>query len=507
MPNNPPNILFIQADQLSASILPAYGNAIAITPHLDELAARSTVFESAYTNFPLCAPSRFSMMSGRLASRIGAYDNGAEFPSSVPTVAHYLRHLGYHTCLIGKMHFVGADQLHGFEERLTGDIYPADFGWSGDWTEISQAHSNDTRSFSGAGPCTRNVQMDYDEEVVHRAERKIYDLKRGSNERPFFLLVSLTHPHDPYQCCYEHWERYRHDDIDMPRVERPAPDDIDPYSLRLLIQYGLDNHDLSEANIRIARHGYYGSVSYLDDLVGRLLNVLRVVDLADNTIVVFTSDHGDMLGEHGLWYKKTFFENSARVPLFIRTPHHDQHSRVTQNVSLVDLAPTLLSFAGSNPDVLAVDALDGNNMHDLMAGNESPWPDTAYSENLAEGAMSPILMVRKGPFKYISSDIDPPQLFDLANDTDECNNLAEDPAHQATRNSLATLAIECWNSQTLSTEVKASQRRRLFLCKALAQGSQTAWDFTPHDQAADHYLRAGRNYNEWAYSNIIKRDR
>ena len=506
MSNKPPNILFIQADQLSASKLPAYGNTIAKTPHLDALAARSSVFESAYTNFPLCAPSRFSMMSGRLASRIGAYDNGAEFPASVPTIAHYLRHLGYQTCLSGKMHFVGADQLHGFEERLTGDIYPADFGWTGDWTEVSQAHSNDMRSFVGAGPCTRNVQMDYDEEVTHRAERKIYDLKRGGDERPFFLLASLTHPHDPYQCSYEHWDRYRHDDIDMPRVERPALDDNDPYSLRLLTQYGLDSHDLSADNIRIARHGYYGSVSYLDDLVGRLLDVLRSVDLADNTVVVFTSDHGDMLGERGLWYKKTFFEDSARVPLFIHRPHHAQHSRITENVSLIDLAPTLLSVAGGNPGELAVDALDGHDLCDLMAGNHNTWADTAYSENLAEGAMAPILMVRKGPFKYIASDIDPPQLFDLVNDADECNNLAEDPAHRDTRNSLSILATDCWNSKLLHEKVKASQRRRLFLRNALAQGSQTPWDYTPRDQAADHYLRAGRTYNEWAYNNMIKRD-
>lgn len=159
MPSDVPNILFIQCDQLTAAMLGAYGNPIASTPHIDALAEQGVVFESAYTNFPLCAPSRFSMLSGQLTSKIGAYDNAAEFPSSVPTFAHYLRWMGYQTSLVGKMHFVGADQLHGFEERLTTDIYPADFGWTGDWTDLLPKHANDARSFEKAGVCVRNVQL------------------------------------------------------------------------------------------------------------------------------------------------------------------------------------------------------------------------------------------------------------------------------------------------------------------------------------------------------------
>ena len=127
MTRRPPNILFIMADQLAASALPAYGNRVAKTPHLDALAARSTVFESAYCNFPICAPSRASMLTGRLPHSIDAWDNAAEFPASLPTMAHYLASLGYRTTLCGKMHFIGPDQLHGYEERLTTDIYPSDF--------------------------------------------------------------------------------------------------------------------------------------------------------------------------------------------------------------------------------------------------------------------------------------------------------------------------------------------------------------------------------------------
>jgi choline-sulfatase len=136
-----PNFLILMADQLTARALPAYGNRIAKTPHIDALADGGVVFESFYCNSPLCAPSRFSMLSGRQISAIGAYDNAAEFPAQVPTFAHYLRRAGYRTVLSGKMHFCGSDQLHGFEERLTTDIYPADFGWTPDWTRFEERPS------------------------------------------------------------------------------------------------------------------------------------------------------------------------------------------------------------------------------------------------------------------------------------------------------------------------------------------------------------------------------
>ena len=134
-----PNFLFVQADQLAARALPAYGNRIAKTPNIDRLAGQGVVFEHAYCNYPLCAPSRFSMMSGLLATHAGAYDNGAEFPASLPTFVHYLRLLGYQTSLSGKMHFIGPDQLHGFEERLTTDIYPSDFNWTANWSSSDGA--------------------------------------------------------------------------------------------------------------------------------------------------------------------------------------------------------------------------------------------------------------------------------------------------------------------------------------------------------------------------------
>lgn len=498
-----PNILFIQVDQLTASFLPAYGNTVAKTPHLDAFTAEAVVFDSAYTNFALCAPSRFSMLSGQLASEVGAYDNGAEFPSSVPTYAHYLQASGYHTSLTGKMHFVGADQLHGFDERLTIDIYPASFQWTGDWNETQQTHSNDARSFTLAGPVTRNVQMDYDEEVLHRARRKLFDLARSAgidDEQPWHMTVSFTHPHDPYQCSREHWNLYDADDIDMPAVG--LLDDNDPYSLRLRHEYGLDTFELTDEQIRNARHGYYGSVSYVDDLVGGLLQTLRETGLDSNTVVVFSTDHGDMLGERGLWYKRSFFEGASRIPLMVSWPERFEPARVAANVSLVDLLPTFLDLAGGA--VEPVEQLAGSSLVPLLDGDATGRDDVVYGENLSEGATAPILMAKRGSMKYVWSGVDAPQLFDLSDDPLELHNLADDPARAVVQSELDGLVHARWDVGDLAERVFASQRRRAFLRSLYAGGKAPEWRTPPPDQASQHVLPEGVAYNDWVYDNVLE---
>jgi choline-sulfatase len=500
--NKRPNILVIQADQLAANFLSAYGNPIAVTPNIDSLASSGAVFESAYCNFPLCAPSRFSMMSGQLASTIGAYDNGAEFTSSTPTFAHYLRSMNYQTTLAGKMHFVGADQLHGFEHRLTTDIYPADFNWTGDWTEKQSGHSNDKVTFTDSGICLRNVQMEYDEEVCHRAERKLYNLARGADDRPFMLFTSISHPHDPYQCLQEHWDLYKHDDIDMPKTGSIPESELDPYSLRLRAQYGLHDYEPSEEQVRVARHAYYGSVSYVDDMVGRLLGVLRKTGLEENTVVILTSDHGDMMGERGLWYKKSFFEDSCRIPLIISGPMIKQ-KRVDANVSLVDLLPTLVDIAADGEELPIVEDIEGRSLWGLANGNATKWDKAVYGESLAEGTLAPILMVKKDKLKYISSGIDPEQMFDLATDPEELVNLIGNPDYADEYKQLSALAKQKWDMEALSENIKLSQTRRLFLRQALRMGETPDWDYVAPDQTVEHCLRGTKIYNEWAYNDVI----
>ena len=217
-----PNILLIQCDQMTAFALRSYGGTSAKTPNIDALGADGTVFSNAYSNFPICVPSRASMLTGQLASRIEVWDNGAELCASIPTVAHYLAAAGYQTILCGKMHFIGPDQLHGFGERLTTDIYPADFSWTPDWERPGPPEAGSKITLRGvveAGVCQRSLQIDYDEEVHHQAVRKLYDLARAPEGHPFFLTVSFTHPHNPFTTTREYWDRY--DGEDLPSQTSP----------------------------------------------------------------------------------------------------------------------------------------------------------------------------------------------------------------------------------------------------------------------------------------------
>ena len=493
MPDRP-NLLILMADQLTAGALSAYGGHVARTPHIDALAAGGVVFESFYCNSPLCAPSRFSFLAGQLPSQIGAYDNAAEFPAAVPTFAHYLRSAGYQTALSGKMHFCGPDQLHGFEERLTTDIYPADFGWTPDWTRFAERpgwyHTMD--SVTQAGPCTRTNQIDFDDEVVFAARQKLFDVARGKDHRPFCLVVSMTHPHDPYVTPEPYWNRYRDDEIDMPRVRMPVAGQ-DAHSRRVRHVIGLDLVTPTDAQIRAARRAYYGSVSYVDDQVGALLTVLGDTRLAANTIVILLADHGDMLGERDLWYKMSFFEPACRIPLIVHAPARFAPRRVPVPASLLDLLPTLAELGGGGtPDYAAPVA--GRSLLPELEGRDGP--AEVVGEYLAEGAIAPIVMIRRGRHKFVHTPVDPDQLYDLAADPDEHNNLAAVAAHAPIVAGFRAEVARRWALPELHQAVLASQRRRHYVYAALRHGRYTSWDFQPHRDASRLYIRNDQELND-----------
>jgi len=486
-----PNFLFIMADQMAAPALPFYGHSVVQAPHLSRLAEKGVVFDNAYCNSPLCAPSRFSMLSGQLPSRIGAYDNAAYFPAEVPTLAHYLRDLGYHTCLSGKMHMVGPDQLHGFEERLTTDIYPSDFGWTPDWENFDDRPSwyHNMLSVVQAGSCRTSNQIEYDEEVAHKSVRKIYDLARRGNHQPFLLLASFTHPHDPYAITPEYWNRYDHDKIDLPDVPEIPYDQLDPHSRRLHHVSAMGQYTQTQERIRNARHAYYAMISYIDDKAGQLLNALEATGLKDNTIVIFLSDHGDMLGERGLWYKMSFFEWSARVPMVFYSPRQFSARRVTQPVSLLDVLPTLIELASNGKAGQYADAIDGKSLLAGLEGRPLDMHGPVYAEALCEGAIAPVVMIRRDQYKYVYSKPDPPQLFDLAADPHELNNIADQPGHAELRRRFEKDVSVTWDLEELHQRVLASQRRRKLVYRALRRGDYSPWDFQPLEDAAGKYMR------------------
>lgn len=484
-----PNILFIMADQLAVHSLPFYGNPVVKTPNLSTLAKHGVTFDSAYCNSPLCAPSRYTLMTGQRPSIIGAYDNAADFPADIPTFAHYLRDQNYQTALSGKMHFCGPDQLHGFEKRLTTDIYPADYGWFPNWDNPGERPTwyHNMSSVTQAGPCVRSNQLDFDDEVVFHAKRYLYDYVRGDSARPFCLTVSMTHPHDPYTIPQEYWDRYNDEDIPMP-VVRLSKEEQDPHSLRLQHAYGYYDQEITDQDIRNARRAYYGAISYVDDQIGQLLQALEETGLKDNTIIVFSGDHGDMLGERDLWYKMSFFEASTRVPMIVHYPQQFSPKRVKQSVSTMDLLPTFVDFATGGTPVDYPMPIHGQSLVPHLNGAPNAH-DEVLGEYFGEGALAPVYMIRRGNYKYIHCPLDPDQLFDLSADPHELVNLATDSAYTKVLESFQAEAKQRWDAEQHTEDVLISQRRRRLMVSALNKGDKLPWDHQPIFQASEMYMR------------------
>ncbi|KAH9861164.1 hypothetical protein IAQ61_010901 [Plenodomus lingam] len=488
-----PNILYIMADQMAAPLQKFNDpNSVIKTPHLDELARTGINFASAYCNSPLCAPSRFTMCTGQLPSKIGGYDNASILGPEVPTYAHYLRREGYETALAGKMHFIGPDQLHGFEHRLTSDIYPGDLGWAVNWDkpEERQEWYHNMSSVLQAGPCVRSNQLDYDEDVMHKSQQYLYDYVRSDPEtrQPFALTISLTHPHDPYTMIREYWDRYEGVDIPLPKTEI-AQEDQDTHSQRLLKTIDLwDNPVPDEAKIR-ARRAYFAACSFVDDQVGKLVKLLKNCYLEEDTIIVFSGDHGDMLGERSLWYKMSWFENSARVPMIINCPAKFKPKQVKESVSTMDLLPTFVDLAGG--DASAILPIDGVSLHEYLV-SDKPGKDEVFGEYMGEGTVTPTYMIRRHQWKYTYSLADAPQLFDLVNDPQELNDLAKskEPHHQKVLAQFQAEAHAKWDFQQIHQDVLKSQRMRQIAWSALQIGRKETWDYQPPYNDKDRFIRS-----------------
>jgi choline-sulfatase len=498
--NKQPNILVIMVDELAPQFMPDYGHRVVKTPNISRLAARGTVFDNAYTSSPLCAPARASFMTGRLCPDINAYDNGAELPASVPTMAHFLRSLGYQTSLIGKMHFIGPDQLHGFEERLTTDIYPANFSWTANWnaslTEPSPAGAT-VRPILEAGPCIRSMQMDYDDDVSNKSVQKLYDLARnGESDKPFFVVSSFTHPHPPFTIHHKYWDMYDHDEIDLPKIEEIPLAQKDAGSQYLYFSHQYNTYPINEEDVRNARHAYYAMISYTDALIGRLIDTLEETGLDDNTVVVFVSDHGEMLGERGMWYKMSMFEHSVRIPMIFSGTGITQ-GRDADNTSIIDIVPTLIELAGGKVEDMPV-KLAGRSLKQAVTGDQSGsrvrgGGDAAVvSDFSAGGAPGPVRMVKKGSYKLVLTYGYEPLLFNLDEDPDELKSLAKDPAHAKTLAQLQAIALQNYDPSDYDARIRQSQRERIFL-RGLSEESETDpnWAFVVQPGDADRFVRGG----------------
>jgi len=314
----------------------------------------------------------------------------------------------------------------------------------------------------------------------------IYDHARGEDERPLCLVASFIHPHDPYAARQQYWDLYEDVDIPLPAVPRPALQDA--HNARLEKVIDLDAVEVSDAEIVNARRAYYANVSYVDAWLGRLRATLDECGMGENTTIMFTADHGDMLGEFGLWYKMSFREWSNRIPLILHRPGRFEARRVAAPVAQVDVLPTLVGLAAeAGADIPEpIDPLHGRSLLPLCDGDDSKDPKACVSEYLAEGTGAPMLMIRRGRYKYISCITDPEQLFDLESDPNELKNLQDHPLLEEFRRE----AADYWDAEAMRARVIHDQERRRAVHAALRVGRYQGWDFNPARDASGEYTRS-----------------
>jgi choline-sulfatase len=486
----PPNILLIMADQLTPFLTGAYDHPVVRTPNLDRLVERGVRFDAAYTPYPLCAPARASFMTGRYASTIGCYDNAAVLPADEPTLAHYLTNAGYETVLSGKMHFIGPDQLHGFRHRLTTDVYPAGVDWvptldeEGRFPAGGHAHLYVPPNV-GVRPWTKFLS--YDEETQFRALEYIRERGRTEPAEPFFLTVSYHHPHDPFHVTQELWDLYEGEEIETPEYPANLDETYSAMDRWLNEVHETDRVNLGDPeSLYQLRRSYYGLITYIDRKLGELLSALEQTGQLDDTIVIFTSDHGDMLGEKRMVQKRCFYEWSARVPLIFHFPDGRHAGRkVTQPVSLMDLLPTLLDLAGIPVEERL--PVDGTSLAGLIDSSDTG-ERTVLSEYHVEKVRAPCFMARKGKYKYIYIHGHGSQLFDLESDPEEWNDLDGQPEMRDVEEELRALILARFDPDGIAASGAESVRRRE-LIRAAMQRNGTRWDYSPHFDATQQYVR------------------
>ncbi|MEA3338315.1 MAG: choline-sulfatase [Chloroflexota bacterium] len=501
------NVLMIVCDQMVARLMGTYGHPIVKTPNLDRLAAEGVRFDSAYSPCPICSPTRQSLITGKYASNINCFDNTSMLAADVPTLSHYLSIAGYDTVLSGKMHFVGPDQLHGFEKRLTTEVFPADLTWlpqrpeTGAFDDYADLHEQPIAiDYVSAGVRQWSMQLDYDAEVHFRALEYLRS-KRSQytgtlqkplpprDERPFFLCVSYCHPHEPFHATQELWDLYEGKEIDLPAWPKDLAEREHAMDRMLNAFHGTHQVDLEDKeSLYNMRRAYYALITYVDQKVGELIQTLEDCGLNENTLVVFISDHGDMLGERRMVQKRTFYEYSSQVPWIMSHPSLGVKGvGVHSPVSLVDLMPTLLDFIGFPAEEIA--PIDGRSALSLLQSEE---PDrVAFSELHCEGVNTTCFMVRQGDYKYIHVTGYDPQLYHVVEDPQEWNNLAGQPQYVGLKASMHALLMEKFEPANIEQRVRASLARRKVIRQAMQITGLPKWDYQPVFDATKQYWREG----------------
>ncbi|HXI16084.1 MAG TPA: sulfatase-like hydrolase/transferase [Chloroflexota bacterium] len=504
-----PNILHILSDQHSPYVLGCYGDGVVHTPNLDRIAAHGALFESAYCPSPICVPSRMSMLTGRHPYQNACWNNSHILDSHIPTFAHALGAVGYRTILAGRMHSLGPDQLRGYSERLVGDHSPNPEGNpSGPGTpgrgplEGTAGPARVSLTNSGAGQGGYQVHDEHVTaaavDVLNRLGVDRRSLPTEQEPQPFLLSVGLMLPHQPFVARHDEYERYRGRVLAPKHAQPQEPDH--PYFQWWRERTGITGGVTAEEQER-CRTAYWALVDRMDAMIGQILHALEENGFTQDTLIVYTTDHGEQAGEHGLWWKQTMYEASARVPLLVSWPGVVPPAmRVKRVVSTLDVTATLLDAAGAPalPDMAGrslLGVIGDPNSPVILSTAKDPflprpsaeqWKDIAFSEFCVEEGWYQ-RMIRSGPWKLVHYHGYRPQLFHLNDDPDELHDLAEDPRHAATREALTRRVLEGWDADAIAAQ-STLKRKQAGILRAWARTTHPTEQHRWHITREMHYL-------------------
>ena len=422
------NLLIIMSDQHSRGLMGCYGHPIVRTPNLDRLAARGTRFTACWTPSPVCIPARAAFATGKYIHQIGFWDNADPYDGSVASWHHRLRAAGHRVVSVGKLHFRSEEDDCGFSESIVpmhvvegkGDL----LGLIRDDLPVRGAAYKMARM---AGP-GESPYTQYDREIAARANVWLREEAPKYRERPWVLFVSFVAPHYPLTAPPEYYYRYLDDpDLPMPRFYAKSERPNHPFVREYTAAFNFDDYFESAADIRRAVAGYFGLCSFMDEQAGKVLDALAAAGLAANTCVIYTSDHGDALGERGLWGKSTLYDETAGVPLIVAGDGIPQGRVVDTVATLLDVYPFVFECVGAGGAAIVEPDHPGVSIARLANGEV---PDrTVLSEYHGMGSTTGAFAIRHGHFKYVHYVKYRPQLFDLARDVHESRDLAADPAY------------------------------------------------------------------------------
>ena len=445
-----PNILFLFSDEHSYRCLSLLDDLVGEpvhTPTLDGLAGRGAYFSSAYCQSPLCTPSRICMLTGRSPMTSGGWANESYLKPDIPTIPAAFAAAGYSTCLVGKMHLGGANQMAGFQHRPYGDL-TGRAGHQRDPLSKEEGGSEMRSRTADAGVTELPESILQEQVIVRESVSFLREHEAAHPNRPWFLCASFSRPHFPLTAPARFFNRYWPARVTPPKVGRSGDSAFHPMTVGMA--RGFRTEEVSEAEMLRARAAYFACVDYLDEILGDLLHLLERGGLLENTIVVYSSDHGEMAGEHGMWWKNSWHEASARVPLIFQTPAQrrgeERHVRLDRPVSLADLFPTLCGLAG----ISAPQGLEGRDLSSAIIDGEEPLETPVFVDNPLPrwGEGSEHRIVRAGRYKYVRfRGIGPHLLFDLQADPLEQRNLLKSgtDADQAVGRRLRALVDSSWD--------------------------------------------------------------